>query len=109
MFCEVLKSLRIGRKIKQSEIAEYLNVTQGAIANWEKGIRSPGLDLIPRIAEFYDVSINYLFEVETPPQVILSPDESQLLAAYRAAPPSIQQFTLNALTPYLTDKKAARA
>lgn len=40
MFCDILKALRKQRKIKQSEMAAALNVTQGAVANWEKGLRA---------------------------------------------------------------------
>lgn len=109
MFSDMLKRLRKLRQLTQTEISDKLNVTQGSIANWENGTRLPSIDMIPSICRALDVSADTLLEMQPMPEYVLTPDESQLLAAYRAAPPDIQQFTLNALSPYLNAKKAARA
>lgn len=40
-FANRLKKIRIDRKVTQRELADYLNVSQNAIFNWENGKREP--------------------------------------------------------------------
>lgn len=55
-----LKLLRTRKEIKQEEIASALNITRSAYANYEQGRRTPDLDTIIKIAEFYDTSIDFI-------------------------------------------------
>lgn len=59
-FASRLKQLRINHKHTQKELAEFLDVSQNAIFNWENGKREPSYDTIKKIAVLYDVSIDYL-------------------------------------------------
>lgn len=58
-----LKELRIERGLMQSELASQLNVNQRTISNWEKNIREPNIDMIIKIAQFFEVSTDYLLGV----------------------------------------------
>lgn len=97
MFCDILKALRKQRKIKQSEMAAALNVTQGAVANWENGIRAPSIDALPDIARLLGVSIDQLFGIQPTPKIILTDDEKRVLFAYRAADKTAQCYALQLL------------
>ena len=44
----------------QAELAQHMNVTVGAVGNWESGTREPNLDCIIAIAQFLDVTIDWL-------------------------------------------------
>lgn len=55
-----LKSLRLIKGVTQKEIAARLGVGQTTVANYEKGLRIPDTDKLLSIAEFFDVSIDYL-------------------------------------------------
>lgn len=60
MIEERIKSLREERKITQQELAQYLGVTQKTISNYEKGERSPDPETLKKIADYFDVTVDYL-------------------------------------------------
>ena len=62
MFSDKLKELRKKNGITQSQLAEALNVTKGAIAMWETNKRTPDLDMAGVIADYFNVSVDYLLE-----------------------------------------------
>ncbi|MBN1992204.1 MAG: helix-turn-helix domain-containing protein [Anaerolineae bacterium] len=53
------------RKIPQREVAEKLNVTPGAYASWESGRTRPDINLLPQIAGYFEVSIDFLLGYTT--------------------------------------------
>ncbi|MBO5652152.1 MAG: helix-turn-helix transcriptional regulator [Selenomonas sp.] len=55
-----LKSLRQELSIRQSEMAKILGVPLTTYANWEQGCSFPSVDRLPRIAAFFDVTVDYL-------------------------------------------------
>ncbi|MDE6844814.1 MAG: helix-turn-helix domain-containing protein [Lachnospiraceae bacterium] len=59
-FGELLATLRKERGVLQKEVATYLNVTVATISNYEKGVHSPDLDTLILLADFFDVSTDYL-------------------------------------------------
>ena len=59
-FSERLKELREEKNLTQKELADKVLVSQAAIARWEEGKRSPNLDALILIANFFDVSLDYL-------------------------------------------------
>jgi DNA-binding transcriptional regulator LsrR (DeoR family)/DNA-binding XRE family transcriptional regulator len=48
------------RKIPQREVAAFLNISPGAYASWESGRTRPDISLLPKIADFFEVSIDFL-------------------------------------------------
>jgi transcriptional regulator with XRE-family HTH domain len=60
MIGERIKSLREERKITQQELARYLGVSQKTISNYENGERSPDPDTLRKIADYFDVTVDYL-------------------------------------------------
>lgn len=69
MLGEQLKKLRKAKNIKQRQLAEYLNVSTGAVGLWELDYRSPDNDTLVKLAEYFDVSIEYLLGVSAANQV----------------------------------------
>lgn len=61
-FANGLKQLRIEHGLTQSALANELNVTQNAIFNWENEKREPNLDMIRKIAEYFNTSLVYLLD-----------------------------------------------
>lgn len=62
MLKDKLKLLRKDRKLKQQQISEILNVTQSAYGFYETGSREPKIDTLIKLADYYDVSIDYLVD-----------------------------------------------
>ena len=57
-----LKLLRKQKHMSQLSIAMKLNTTQMSISRYETGKREPDLKTLILIADFFDVSIDYLLE-----------------------------------------------
>ena len=57
-----LKELRKQRHISQVKIAMDLNVSQNTISRYETGEREAGCDMLIRIADYFDISVDYLLE-----------------------------------------------
>lgn len=65
-FADQLKQLRLQRALTQAALSKELGVTQNAIFNWENGKREPSMEMIQKIADYFQVSTAYLFaEKET--------------------------------------------
>ena len=58
MLAENLKTLRATQKLTQEELAKEMNVSKGAVAMWETGKRNPDLDMIKKIASYFNVTID---------------------------------------------------
>lgn len=61
---KIIHNLRMHKNISQSALAEHLGITVQAVSKWEVGKASPDLQLIPKLAKFFDVSIDHLFSGE---------------------------------------------
>ena len=55
-----IASLRHRNNITQAALAERLGVSNKAVSKWESGQGYPDISLLPTIAEFFGVSIDYL-------------------------------------------------
>lgn len=59
------KELRKKRGLKQTEISKELKIAQTTYAGYELEQRTPDIDTLKKIADFYGVSLDYLCEHET--------------------------------------------
>lgn len=60
MFGTRLAALRKQKKLSQYELAEKLGFSRGKLANYEQGTREPDYETLKFLANFFDVSIDYL-------------------------------------------------
>ena len=60
MFSDSLKKLRKAKNLTQIELAKKLNVANGTVGNWESGNRQPDYETLKKIAEFFNVTTDYL-------------------------------------------------
>ena len=63
-FTDRLKQLRVQNNITQKKLADILNVSQNAVYNWENGKCEPSIDMLKKIANYFDVSFDYLIGLE---------------------------------------------
>lgn len=67
IFQERLRLLRNERGISQKQVAESLGITEVGYQNYEVGRRKPTFNVLPSIADFFGVSLDYLFgRTDTP-------------------------------------------
>lgn len=55
-----LKELRLRKGILGKDLAKCLEVEPATITNWEKGKRFPKEDMIIKIADYFNCSLDYL-------------------------------------------------
>ena len=55
-----LVKLRTNKGISQYDLANVLNLSRGQISNYELGSRQPDYETLTIIADFFDVSTDYL-------------------------------------------------
>lgn len=64
-----LRDIREDRDIKQKDIAAYLNVSQNTYSQYETGVISLTAEVLIKIADFYNVSIDYLLDRTNNPKL----------------------------------------
>lgn len=55
-----LRELRHNLNKKQKEIAQELNLSVQVYCNYENGLREPSFDTLTKLADYFDVSVDYL-------------------------------------------------
>ncbi|MBQ9544016.1 MAG: helix-turn-helix domain-containing protein [Clostridia bacterium] len=60
-----IKELRKKKGLSQKQLAEMLNVAATTLGYWEKEIYEPNTETLKKIADIFNVSIDYLLGRET--------------------------------------------
>lgn len=55
-----LKELREQNGISQAKLAQWIGVSRSAVAMWERGASQPDNDTLTELADFFDVTVDYL-------------------------------------------------
>ncbi|MDR2043238.1 MAG: helix-turn-helix domain-containing protein [Clostridium sp.] len=61
-FGQSLLTLRNEKGVYQKELAAYLNVSIGTVSNYENGVHSPDLETLCKLADFFEVSADYILQ-----------------------------------------------
>lgn len=64
-----LKEIRKSKGISQLKLALDLNTNQNTISRYETGEREPGISELIAIADYFNISIDYLLERTENPKV----------------------------------------
>ena len=59
-FSERLRELRTSKKLTMEQLSKEIETTRGTIGNFENGNKKPSLDVLIKLADYFDVSIDYL-------------------------------------------------
>ena len=59
-----LRALRAARNMTQEAVAERLGVSAQTVSKWERGLLSPDIAMLPKIALLFKCSIDSLFDME---------------------------------------------
>ncbi|HHP50400.1 MAG TPA: XRE family transcriptional regulator [Moorella mulderi] len=78
---ERLAALRRAKGLTQAEIAKKLNMGQSTIAMYEKNRRTPDAQTLRRLADFFEVSVDYLLGRMDPYPL---PEELQKVSAWES-------------------------
>lgn len=67
MFSDILKDLRAKSGLSQGQLAKAVGVSPGNVSDWEVGKTKPGYAALSSLARFFDVSADYLLELDDKP------------------------------------------
>lgn len=67
MFSDILKNLRNEKRISQPQLAKAVGVSPGNVSDWETGRSKPGYVALIALSRFFEVSVDYLLELDGPP------------------------------------------
>ncbi|MEC1583274.1 helix-turn-helix domain-containing protein [Bacillus subtilis] len=118
MLSDRLVKLRKSKKLTQQGLAERLQITRSSLSQYELGNRQPDYETLKRIADFFEVSTDYLLghrsniepvvhEEKTPYNVADDPD---LQIAFRDAADFSEEARRQAIDfiNYLKEKEKAK-
>ena len=63
-----LKEIRKAKKISQVKLAMDLSMSQNTISRYETGKREPSIEELKRIADYFNVSVDYLLGLTDNPK-----------------------------------------
>ena len=59
-FARILQDLREDRDISRKDLAMVLNISVSTLGMYEQGRREPNIDMLIKLADYFDVSIDFL-------------------------------------------------
>ncbi len=71
MLNERIRQLRTLRNLSQVELAKALNVSKQCISNWENDNILPSIEMLVRMAKFFDVSTDYMLCISDRPELFI--------------------------------------
>ena len=75
-----LRGIREDKDIKQKDIAKYLNVSQNTYSQYETGVISLTAEVLIKLADYYNVSVDYLLDRTDNPNIQKKPWFSRLFS-----------------------------
>ncbi len=64
IFAERLRELRQEKGLSMKQLANAIGTTDAAISNWENEINEPKISYLREIAQYFEVSTDYLLGLE---------------------------------------------
>ncbi len=67
-YYERLKDIREDHDLTQADIAKLLNTTRQQVSKWETGFQMMGVDKYITLAQYYNISVDYLLGLSDIPR-----------------------------------------
>lgn len=64
MYLKKLRDLREDHDLLQKDVADVLGISQTVYSRYERGYQNIPLEHLLKLADYYDVSLDYIFERE---------------------------------------------
>ena len=65
-----IRDLREDHDLTQKEMANILNYSQQVYSNYELGQRDIPTDILIKLSNYYDISIDYILEISNDPEIL---------------------------------------
>lgn len=91
-----LRMLRHKLRLRQEDIGRQLHMERTTYCNYENGTRTPSLETLVQLADFFEVPIDYLIREDNEQDLIsnlypLSSPEKSMVLIFRELPASAQK------------------
>lgn len=105
---KVLKELRNQRgRMSQAKLGQLMEVSQSTIAYWETGEREPSLKDLKKLADIFNVSLDFLLGRDNVANCrSLSNEQLKLLNDYQGLNKPNRQIITNMISAFLTQQAA---
>lgn len=102
LITNTLKLLRSKKGVTAKAVAEALNILPDTYRSYETGRREPNLDTLKSIANYFEVSTDYILGLEPAPNPfadlnLSEEDEKEVVDKYMSLPPEIRACMLDVL------------
>jgi len=87
-----IKGLRESASLSQSKIAAMIGTTQASVFRYENGQASPPLEVLLWYANFFDVSLDYIFGRTDSPEGKLYENKPKVIEAMTKEDKQLRQF-----------------
>ena len=71
-----IAELRKGKGISQQELADILGISYQAVSKWGTNVTLPDITMLPKIAGYYEVSVDELLELKPLRDELYIPSET---------------------------------
>lgn len=92
-----LKEMRTKRNLTQQQVADYIGCSSVVYSRYESGTRQPSIEVLLRLADLYDITVDCLLGRPDTRDESLTDYEVQLLAAARNADERAREDALQML------------
>lgn len=58
---EIIKEKRLNRNLSQEALAEAFDISVQAVSKWENGLSYPDITVLPKICDYFNISMDTLF------------------------------------------------
>ena len=92
-----LYELRLEKNVKQQDIANFIKCSRQGYANYENGARDPDNDTLVALADYFNVSVDYLLgrtDKRFTSDKTFTTEQLRLLNAFDALIPPMQEYIL---------------
>ena len=114
MLGEKIRDLRKAKKMSQSDFASAMGYSRPLIVNCEKNTRDPDTQALLKIADYFNVSIDYLmgredyfgnyYRQDSPPSENLTDKERVMLEEFRGLLPEMQDLVISMIKNLHSEK-----
>ena len=99
-----IRELRLEKGLRQRDVAERLGISAQSLGYYENWVNKPDPETLIKLADFFEVSIDYLLCREDEYGVIatnrdpqFTAEERELIKEYRRLPDEVKAFICNAV------------
>ena len=114
---ERIKKLREEENISQTELAKEIGIAKNTLCQYEKNRANPSLEIILQIADYFNVSVDYLLGraddfgnivVQSSATDSLSGEEREVVDTFRKIPDNIKGVALDTLHSFAQTEKRGK-